>query len=49
MTANRLLNLDVLGTEIIQGLAGSIGIILTVPITAIISSYLSKKEKMNLY
>ena len=44
MTANRLLNLDVLGTEIIQGLAGSIGIILTVPITAIISSYLSQKE-----
>lgn len=43
MTSNRLLNLDVLGTEVIQGVAGSIGIILTVPITAIISAYLCKK------
>ena len=46
MNANRLLNLDVLGTELIQGLAGSIGIILTVPITAVIASYLCKKEKV---
>lgn len=44
MTANQLFNLDVLGTELIQGLAGSIGIILTVPITAIISAYLCKKK-----
>lgn len=46
MDINRLLNLDVLGTELIQGLAGSIGIILTVPITAIIASYLCNKEKI---
>jgi uncharacterized membrane protein len=44
MTANRLLNLDILGTELIQGLAGTIGIILTVPATAIISAYLCKKK-----
>lgn len=44
MNNNRLMNLDVIGTEVIQGLAGSIGIILTVPITAIISAYLCKKE-----
>ncbi len=44
MTANRLLNLDILGTELIQGLAGTIGIVLTVPATAIISAYLCKKK-----
>jgi len=36
------LNLDVLCIEVIQGLAGSIGIILTVPITAFIASYFCK-------
>lgn len=44
MNSNRLMNLDVIGTEVIQGLAGSIGIILTVPITAVISAYLCKRE-----
>lgn len=38
----QLINLDLLGTEIIQGLSGSIGIILTVPITAFLSTYLCK-------
>ena len=36
------LNLDVLCIEVIQGLADSIGIILTVPITAFIASYFCK-------
>nr|WP_286673992.1 MULTISPECIES: YibE/F family protein [unclassified Clostridium] len=45
MTFNRLMNLDVIGTEVIQGLAGSIGIILTVPITAIVTSYLCRYKK----
>lgn len=45
MTFNRLMNLDVIGTEVIQGLAGSIGIILTVPITAIVTAYLCKYKK----
>lgn len=44
MPYNKLINLDVLGIEIIQGLAGSIGIVLAVPITAVIGSYLCKKE-----
>lgn len=39
----QLINLDLLGTEIIQGLSGSIGIILTVPITAILSAHLCEK------
>ena len=34
------LDLDILGIEIIQGISGSIGIVLAVPITAIIASYL---------
>lgn len=42
MTSNQLINLDIVGTEIIQGMAGSIGIVLTVPITAFISVYLCK-------
>ncbi|MBW6411555.1 YibE/F family protein [Clostridium weizhouense] len=47
MSANRLLNLDIIGTELIQGLAGSTGIILTVPVTALIASYLSKRKNGN--
>lgn len=42
MSKNQILNLDVLCIEVIQGLAGSIGIILTVPITAFIASYFCK-------
>lgn len=45
MPYNKLINLDILGTEIVQGLAGSIGIILAVPITALIGCYLCKMEK----
>ena len=36
MPYNKLINLDVLGIEVVQGLAGSIGIVLAVPITALI-------------
>lgn len=42
---HRLINIDVLGIEILQGIAGSIGLILTVPITAWIAASLAKKEK----
>lgn len=42
MPYNKLINLDILGIEIIQGLSGSIGIVLAVPITALIGSYLCK-------
>ncbi|MTI46843.1 MAG: YibE/F family protein [Firmicutes bacterium] len=44
MPYNQLINLDLVGTELIQGLAGSIGIVLTVPFTALISSVLSKNK-----
>lgn len=44
MPYNKLINLDILGIEVIQGLAGSIGIVLAVPITALIGSYLCKKQ-----
>lgn len=44
MNTTRLLNLDVLGTEVIQGLAGTIGLTLTVPITAVIATYLCKEK-----
>lgn len=44
MPYNKLINLDVLGIEVIQGLAGSIGIVLAVPITALIGSYLCKRK-----
>ena len=46
MNHNFLWNLDVLGIEIIQGLAGTIGIVLTVPITAIIAAYLCKSKRI---
>lgn len=48
MNSTRFLNLDIIGTEVIQGLAGSIGILLTVPITAAISAYLCKRQKLKL-
>jgi uncharacterized membrane protein len=36
----QLINLDIICTELIQGLSGSIGIVLTVPVTAGISAFL---------
>ena len=45
MPYNKMINLDVLGTEVIQGLAGSIGIVLAVPITGLIGCYLCKSNK----
>ncbi len=43
MPYRQIVNLDFLVAEIIQGVSGSIGIILTVPITALIASNLIKK------
>ena len=42
----QLSNLDVISTELIQGLSGSIGIVLTVPITSFITSMIIKKDKI---
>lgn len=44
MPYNKFINLEVLAMEIIQGLAGSIGIVLSVPITAIVGSYLCREK-----
>ncbi|GAA0085797.1 YibE/F family protein [Clostridium sp. CTA-7] len=44
MPFNKMINLDLLGIEIIQGLSGSIGIVLAVPITALIGCYLCKNQ-----
>lgn len=40
----QLINSDFIGVEIIQGIAGSIGIILTVPLVAFISSWLMTRR-----
>ena len=40
----RMFNLDVIATEIVRSLAGSIGLILTIPITAVITVLLLKPE-----
>lgn len=45
MPYNKFINLEVLAIEIIQGLAGSIGIVLSVPITAAVGSYLCRKNE----
>lgn len=41
---NQWINMDIVTMELIQGLAGSIGIVLTVPLTATITSFLLMKE-----
>ena len=45
MPYNKFINLEVLAIEIIQGLAGSIGIVLSLPITAAVGSYLCRKKE----
>lgn len=45
MPYRQIVNLDFIVSETIQGLSGSIGIILTVPITALISSYFVKRNR----
>ncbi|AZO93663.1 YibE/F family protein [Halocella sp. SP3-1] len=40
----RAINLNSVSTEIIQGLAGSIGLILTVPITSVVAVFLIKQK-----
>ncbi|MBU5437080.1 YibE/F family protein [Tissierella sp. MSJ-40] len=41
----KILNLDVIATEIIRSLAGSIGLVLTIPLTALVASFLIKRDK----
>lgn len=40
----KIFNLDIIATEIVRSLSGSIGLILTIPVTAIIASALLKKS-----
>lgn len=44
MSYNQIMNLDIVGIELIQALAGSVGIVLTVPITATLAATLCKKD-----
>jgi len=44
MTTKQFINMPLIAIELIQALSGSIGIVLTVPITAAISIYLIKKQ-----
>lgn len=38
----KILNLDVIATEVVRSISGSIGLVLTIPITAFAASYLIK-------
>ena len=40
----RAINLNAVSTEIIQGLAGSIGLILTVPLTSMVAALFIERE-----
>lgn len=42
----KVMNLDVIATEVIRSLSGSIGLVLTIPITAFVASILIKKQKL---
>lgn len=42
-----ILNMDIIATEIVRSIAGSIGLILTIPITALVSTYLIKEKTSN--
>lgn len=45
MTFKQLINMPFISVELIQGLAGSIGIVLTVPFTAFVASFIYLREK----
>lgn len=42
---HRILNQDVIASEAVKSLAGSIGLMFTIPLTAIFSSFILKREK----
>ncbi|NLV88819.1 MAG: YibE/F family protein [Tissierellia bacterium] len=43
-----IMNLDIIATEAVRSLAGSIGLVLTIPVTAVIGSILTKKQNKRL-
>ncbi|MFW6264710.1 MAG: YibE/F family protein [Bacillota bacterium] len=44
----RIINMDMIATEVVRGLAGSIGLIISIPITAVIAGYLMSKKEIAL-
>ncbi len=40
-----IMNLDIIATEVVRSLSGSIGLVLTIPITALVACILIKKQK----
>ena len=46
LSYNQLINSYVIGVEIMQGLSGTLGVVLTVPITAAAAAVLAGSEKM---
>ncbi|GMG95182.1 YibE/F family protein [Tepidimicrobium xylanilyticum] len=40
----KVINLDIIATEIVRSLSGSIGLVLTIPLTALVSTFLIKRE-----
>ncbi|CCQ97523.1 YibE/F family protein [[Clostridium] ultunense Esp] len=42
----KIINLDIIATEIVRSLSGSIGLVLTIPLTALISTVLIKRDKV---
>lgn len=46
LSYNQLINSYVIGVEIMQGLSGTLGVVLTVPITAVAAAVLAGSEKM---
>ena len=41
----KIVNMDIIATEIVRSLAGSIGLIFTIPLTALIASLLIRGQK----
>ena len=44
----KIMNMDIIATEIVRSLSGSIGLILTIPITAIVASTLIHRKKTDI-
>jgi uncharacterized membrane protein len=42
-----IVNMDIVATEVVRSLAGSIGLIVTIPITALVSVFFLKKNRSN--
>ena len=43
----KIVNLDIIATEIVRSLSGSIGLVLTIPLTALVSAFLIKRKDLN--